>query len=87
MRLRHSDTMEEKLSLSGRFGVTIGYFKPMMEEYLNIVTTLASRHPKIKMTEDELRWAASKWEMHHGGMSGRTAQQFIDSLLGAADLS
>ncbi len=85
--LHHSDTMEEKLSLSGRFGVTIGYFKPMMEEYLNIVTTLASRHPKIKMTEDELRSAASKWEMHHGGMSGRTAQQFIDSLLGAADLS
>jgi hypothetical protein len=85
--LHHSDTIEEKLSLAGRFGVTIGYFKPMREEYFNIVTTLARRHPEIKLTEEELRSAASKWEMHHGGMSGRTAQQFIDSLLGAVDLS
>ena len=40
--LHRSDTMEEKLSLAGRFGVTIGYFKPIREEYFNIVTTLAS---------------------------------------------
>ncbi|MGB9979591.1 ATP-binding protein [Methanobacterium sp.] len=85
--LHRSDTMQEKLSLAERFGVTIGYFKPMREEYFNIVTTLARRYPEIKLTDEELRSAASKWEMRHGGMSGRTAQQFIDSLLGTVDLS
>ena len=85
--LHHSDTVQEKLSLAERFGVTIGYFKPMRKEYFNIVTTLARRYPEIKLTDEELRAEASKWEMRHGGMSGRTAQQFIDSLLGAIDLS
>ncbi len=85
--LHRSDTMQEKLSLAERFGVTIGYFKPMRKEYFNIVITLARRYPEIKLTEEELRSEASKWEMRHGGMSGRTAQQFIDSLLGAVDLS
>lgn len=85
--LHRSETVNEKLSLSARFGVTIGYYTPRRKEYFNIVTTLARRHPEIKMTDEELISAASKWEMHHGGMSGRTAQQFIDSLLGSVDLS
>ncbi len=85
--LHRSDTMQEKLSLAERFGVTIGYFKPMRKEYFDIVITLARRYPEIKLTDEELRAEASKWEMRHGGMSGRTAQQFIDSLLGAVDLS
>ena len=85
--LHRSDTMQEKLSLAERFGVTIAYFKPMRKEYFNIVTTLARRYPEIKLTDEELRSEANKWEMRHGGMSGRTAQQFIDSLLGSVDLS
>jgi predicted AAA+ superfamily ATPase len=85
--LHRSDTMQEKLSLAERFGVTIAYFKPMRKEYFNIVTALARRYPEIKLTDEELKAEASKWEMRHGGMSGRTAQQFIDSLLGAVDLS
>lgn len=85
--LHRSDTMQEKLSLAERFGVTIAYFKPMRKEYFNIVINLARRYPEIKLTDEELRAEASKWEMRHGGMSGRTAQQFIDSLLGAVDLS
>ena len=80
--MHRSDTIEEKLSLAERFGVTIGYYKPNREEYFNIVTNLARRHPEIKLTDEELRSEAGKWEMRHGGMSGRTAQQFIDSLLG-----
>ena len=80
--LHRSDTIEEKLSLAERFGVTIGYYKPNREEYFNIVTNLARRHPEIKLTAEELRSEAGKWEMRHGGTSGRTAQQFIDSLLG-----
>ncbi|WP_424356333.1 ATP-binding protein [Methanobacterium sp. MBAC-LM] len=85
--LHRSDTMQEKLSLAERFGVTIAYFKPMRKEYFNIVINLARRHPEIKLTDEELKAEASKWEMRHGGMSGRTAQQFIDSLLGAVNLS
>ena len=85
--LHCSDTMNEKLSLSERFGVKIGYYNPLRKEYFNIVITLARRHPEIKLKDEELRSEASKWEMSHGGMSGRTAQQFIDSLLGAIDLS
>jgi uncharacterized protein len=85
--LHRSDTVNEKVSLAERFGVTIGYYNPQRKEYFNIVTTLARRHPEIKLTEEELRSQASKWEMRHGGMSGRTAQQFIDSLLGTVDPS
>ena len=83
--LHRSDTMQEKLSLAERFGVTIAYFKPMRKEYFNIVTALARRYPEIKLTDEELKAEASNWEMRHGGMSGRTAQQFIDSLLGAVE--
>ena len=85
--LHRSDTMNEKLSLSERFGVKIGYYSPLRKEYFNIVITLARRHPEIKLKDEELKSEASKWEMSHGGMSGRTAQQFIDSLLGDIDLS
>lgn len=77
--IHHSDTVEEKLSLADRFGVTIWYPKPMREEYKNIAVELAKR-AGITMDEDELKKEAIKWEMSHGGVSGRTAQQFIHYL-------
>ncbi len=80
--LHRSDTMQEKLSLVGRFGVTIGYYKPLQEEFFNIVKVLAAKNPEITLTEDELIDLARKWEMRHGGISGRTAQQFINYLIG-----
>ncbi|MBR6700765.1 MAG: ATP-binding protein [Firmicutes bacterium] len=80
--LHRSDTVQEKLSLSGRFGLTIGFLKPTPKEYYNIVITLARKYPEIALTDDELRAEANKWEMRHGGLSGRTAQQFINHLLG-----
>ena len=46
-----------------------------------IVKTLAQRNG-ITMPEDELLLEAGKWEISHGGLTGRTAQQFIDHLLG-----
>lgn len=82
--LHRSDTMQEKLSLVARFGVTIGYYKPSQKEYFNIVTTLAKKYPEITLTDDELRLEANKWELSHGGISGRTAEQFITYLLGNA---
>ncbi|MCI8270105.1 MAG: ATP-binding protein [Lachnospiraceae bacterium] len=79
--MHRSDTMEEKLSLVNRFGVTICYSKPSQKEYFHIVTEL-SRRAGIQMEEKELCAEANKWELSHGGISGRTAQQFVNYLLG-----
>lgn len=79
--IHRSDTIEEKLSLVNRFGVTINYSKPTQKEYFNIVIQLA-RKAGITMTDDELKLEANKWELSHGGISGRTAQQFVTYLLG-----
>lgn len=79
--MHRSDTMEEKLSLVNRFGVTINYSKPTQKEYFNIVIELAHRQG-IKMSEEDLCKEANKWELSHGGISGRTAQQFINYLAG-----
>lgn len=75
------DTVQEKLSLAYRFGVTIYFGKPTPKEFQTIVTTLAKR-AGIDMPEEELLSEANKWELSHGGISGRTASQFIDYLLG-----
>ena len=80
--IHRSDTMEEKLSLAGRFGLQIYYPNPTYEEYHNIVRTLAGRTEGLEnMTDDRLRTAASTWQVRHGSRSGRTAQQFINDLL------
>lgn len=78
--LHRSDTVQEKLSLVARFGVTINYSKPSQEEYFKIVTELAKRH-KIRKTEKEIKLLANQWELSHGGISGRTAAQFITHLV------
>lgn len=80
--LHRSDTMQEKLSLVNRFGVTISFSRPNQKEYFHIVTELAKREPSITLSEDELCAEANKWELSHGGISGRTAQQFVNYLAG-----
>lgn len=79
--MHRSDTMEEKLSLVHRFGVTINYSKPTQKEYFHIVTELAHK-AKIPMEDEQLCAEANKWELSHGGISGRCAQQFINYLSG-----
>ena len=79
--MHSSDTVQEKLSLVARFGVSIFFCAPDKKEFQNIVKVLAERND-IHMEEDELLLEANKWELAHGGLSGRTAQQFIDYLLG-----
>ena len=79
--LHRSDTMEEKLSLVNRFGCQICYSKPSQQEYFEIVIQLAKRSG-LEMSDDELRSEANKWELSHGGISGRTAQQFVNYCLG-----
>lgn len=79
--LHKSDTMQEKLSLVSRFGCTIYFGLPEKKEYQEIVLELARREG-IDMNKDELLLEANKWEVAHGGRSGRCARQFIDYLLG-----
>lgn len=80
--LHHSDTMQEKLSLVARFGLSICYEKPNQKNYFHIVCELAKKHPELQLSEEELCAEARKWELSHGGMTGRAAQQLINHLLG-----
>ena len=82
--LHRSDTIEEKMSLVNRFGCQICYSKPSNKEYYDIVIGLA-RKSGLDMTDEELMAEANKWELSHGGISGRTAQQFINYCLGGRE--
>lgn len=79
--IHRSDTVEEKLSLSARFGVTINYNAPTPKEFQAIVLILAARQG-IRMEEKELLALANTWEVRHGGFSGRVAQQFVNYIEG-----
>jgi hypothetical protein len=78
--LHVNDTVQEKLSLVARFGVTIYFGSPDKKEFQNMVKVLAERHG-VQMPEEELYQEANKWELYHGGLSGRTAAQFITHLM------
>ena len=83
--LHTNDTVQEKLSLVSRFGVTIYFGSPDKKQFQTIVKALADR-AGLEMEEQQLYLQANRWELSHGGLSGRTAQQFIDYLLGKASL-
>ncbi len=80
--IHRSDTMEEKLSLAARFGVAINFNAPSRQLFHEIVKELAKRRPNIRIDEAELISLANRWELRHGGISGRTAQQFINYIEG-----
>ena len=79
--LHNNDTVQEKLSLVARFGVTIYYGSPDKFEFENIVRELAKAN-NIDMPQEQLFLEANKWELSHGGLSGRTARQFVTYLSG-----
>lgn len=79
--IHHSDTVQEKLSLSERFGIAINFSVPQQQEYFDIVCHLAKRQ-RLSLPEDGLINGARAWGMHHGSFSGRTAQQYINHLKG-----
>ncbi len=80
--LHRSDTMQEKLSLVARFGISICFLSPNQKQFFGIVKGLAEKYPELTLSEEELLLKANAWEISHGGKSGRTAQQFITYLLG-----
>lgn len=80
--LHRSDTVEEKMSLVNRFGVKINYGKPTSPEYLEIVDHLAKLNG-INEDPEELHRKANAWGIRNGGISGRTAEQFIHHIIGS----
>ena len=73
-----SDTVQEKLSLSDRFGLRVVFPSPSQQTYLAIVESYLVRCG-IPFTE-ELRVRALQWELAYNGRSGRTARQFVQSI-------
>ena len=71
------DTMEEQLSLSDRFGLTVCFSSTGKAEYLSIVRQLAA-DAGIRMADEELCALAERWAIVKGGRSPRRARQFID---------
>ena len=78
------DTMQEQLSLSDRFGLTISFLNPDKKEYLDIVEKLAcDRHfEEHGVDVDKLLFKADQWATRRGGRSPRGAKQFIDHVEG-----
>lgn len=81
--LHRSDTMEEKLSLVNRFGLSIYYAKPNKSGFNEMAIILARREgiTEAEMSDEEICYEANRFEMRGGGLSGRTAQQFANYLL------
>ena len=78
--VHRNDTMQETLSLSERFGLTVLYSKPDKKLYLKIVKTLAQRSG-VTLDEKELEIQAEAFALRKGNRSARCAEQFINSLL------
>ncbi len=79
--IHRSDTVEEKLSLASRFGIAINYSSPTRKMYHEIVLNLAKKSG-LNFDEEKLLAGADRWEMRHGGKTGRAARQYIDYLSG-----
>lgn len=79
--IHKNDTVQEKLSLADRFGLSIGFGRPMQKEYFEIVKYLA-KVGNVDIDEEELISGARQWGLKHGGISGRVARQYINHLKG-----
>ena len=74
--------MQEQLSLSDRFGLTVLFSSTSKPQYLSIVKQLAEDF-KLTMPEDELFRLAEQWALSRGGRSPRRARQFVDTAYSA----
>ncbi|WP_404403914.1 ATP-binding protein [Pelagibacterium halotolerans] len=76
-----SEAVEEKVSLSDRFGLWLGFHKCDQDTYLDMVRNYV-RYYGIEIDEDELRAKAIEWSATRGARSGRVAIQFVRHLAG-----
>lgn len=77
--IHHNDTVQELISLSERFGITVNFSRPDKNQYIEIVCGLAKQN-NINMPEKELIAAAEKYILYRSGRSPRAAKHFIDYL-------
>ncbi|MFC6656360.1 ATP-binding protein [Roseibium salinum] len=76
-----AEAVEEKVSLSDRFGLWLGFHKCSQDDYLEMVRGYAA-HYGLEIAEDEMRAKALEWATTRGSRSGRVAFQFIQDLAG-----
>ncbi len=76
-----SEAVEEKVSLSDRFGLWLGFHNGTQDDYLDMVRGYAAHH-ELKLADDLLVREALEWSMTRGGRSGRVAWQYIHDLAG-----
>lgn len=77
--VHREETIQERTSLSERFGLRIVYLSLNQKEYLNMVEIMAQQ-AGLEMEPEQLKREANQWEIQHGGRTPRVARQFIDSL-------
>lgn len=77
--VHRNDSIQESLSLSDRFGLSINFSVPNKIGYLDIVLALA-KQKGLKTDEEQLKLLAERWALERGGRSPRCAKQFIDSM-------
>ncbi len=75
------EAVEEKVSLSDRFGLWLGFHNGTQDDYLDMIRGYAAYH-KLKIKDEQLTREALEWSMTRGGRSGRVAFQFIHDLAG-----
>ena len=69
------------MSLVDRFGILVRYISPEQKEYLHIARTLAAEYG-VEADSEEFELGAIRWELKHGGFSGRSAKQYVEYLAG-----
>ena len=91
VELHHGEAVEEKISLSDRFGIWLSFYAFPQDDYLRIashwVGVLAERHQVRAPFADDARAEALRWALARGGRSGRVAQQFARHWVGSRGLS
>ncbi len=79
--VRRMDTIQEKMSLADRFGITVTFISPDQKRYLKIVESMVKER-KLEISLQELERRALQWELNGNSRSPRTAKQFVDFLEG-----
>ena len=78
------ETLEERTSLSERFGLRLAYLSLDKQKYTSMVLEMC-RRLELPYTEEQLRVEANRWEIRHGGRTPRVAMQLVEKLAGTAE--
>lgn len=82
--LFRNDSINETISLSDRFGLTITYLEPTQDEYIDIIDHYLKLEG-VEIERDQLRVLGHQWNLEHSGRSCRSARQFVTHYLGSAE--